>query len=120
MSTPARGIDLALLALGFTIWSAMFAALYGGHALGCAYGWHHLALGPTTLRSVFPERRRRNHIVVVGTPSSVGGGNGVNLSAAGSMNFIPSSGGGLAGSAFNRSDSSPQLLAQSGSPLSGV
>jgi hypothetical protein len=49
MSTPARGRDLALLALGFTIWSAMFVALYGGHALGCAHGWHHLALGPTTL-----------------------------------------------------------------------
>ena len=49
MSAPARGHHLAFLSFGFIVWAVGFSALYGAHALGCAYGWHHLAFGPTTL-----------------------------------------------------------------------
>lgn len=30
---------LLLLAVGFTLWASAFVALYGVHALGCAFGW---------------------------------------------------------------------------------
>ncbi len=53
MTAPARHLDRTLIALGFIVWSAGFAALYGVHALGCDQGWHHLPLGPTTrLRAI--------------------------------------------------------------------
>ena len=39
MRSPVPARRLWLIALGFSIWSAGFIALYGLNGAGCAYGW---------------------------------------------------------------------------------
>lgn len=46
-SVPARNIWLILV--GYVAWSLLFVALYALQAIGCAAGWHLIAIGPTDL-----------------------------------------------------------------------
>lgn len=48
MTRTASFLTLVLLVSGLVLWSSAFVALYGLHALGCAYGWTG-ALGPVSI-----------------------------------------------------------------------
>ncbi len=43
---------LLLLTVGFVVWSGVFVGLYAGLSVGCAAGWHLVAVGPVSLLRV--------------------------------------------------------------------
>ena len=47
---PARHIWLILI--GYIVWSLLFVGLYALQAIGCAAGWHEVAIGPTDLHRI--------------------------------------------------------------------
>jgi hypothetical protein len=47
---PARSIWLILI--GYVAWGLLFVALYALQAIGCAAGWHLIAIGPTDLHRI--------------------------------------------------------------------
>ena len=49
-SVPARNIWLILV--GYVAWSLLFVALYALQGIGCAAGWHLIAIGPTDLHRI--------------------------------------------------------------------
>jgi hypothetical protein len=49
-SVPARNIWL--IVVGYVAWSLLFVGLYALQALGCAAGWHLVAIGPTDLHRI--------------------------------------------------------------------
>jgi hypothetical protein len=52
MNLFSRPEGLLGLTAGFLLWSSAFLMLYGGHALGCAYGWDNRTLGPFSMLTV--------------------------------------------------------------------